>query len=183
MYQAEIKNIYWTLQPVKLEGQDEAQSGKWSQMIYYLIFPTISLIPHGPKITRLNKIYNSTIKASLSEVNLSRIWINTIGHIYYWTLCLTLQCSLLCSILLELPIQDLTWWFHFFSFLHTDKNIFKQGICKGDIKQLRNSKHKGEHKNGFYPKFLLIFNAYQVQGWWNMILSQVKYQLYGNKIK
>ena len=45
------------------------------------MFTNVSLIPHGPKITRLNKIYTSRRKSPLSEVNLSPSWRNNLGHI------------------------------------------------------------------------------------------------------
>ena len=72
---------YWTLQPVKIGGQYESQPIKWSQMIYYFIFTTFSPFPHGPKSTRLDKINFSTSKSSLSEVNFSPRWRNTIGRL------------------------------------------------------------------------------------------------------
>ena len=52
----------------------------------------------------------------------------------------------------------------------------------GTAQQLRNFYHKVKHKIGCYPKYLLILTAYQVQGWWNMILSSVKYQPDGNNV-
>ena len=71
----------WTLQPFKLEGQDEAHPSKWSQILYILIFFTISPLLNGLKRTRLNKIQISTSKSSLSEVNFSSSWRNTLVHI------------------------------------------------------------------------------------------------------
>ena len=44
MSQAEF--FYWTLQPVKLEGQDEAQHIKWSKMIYYFVCLPLFLLFH-----------------------------------------------------------------------------------------------------------------------------------------
>ena len=64
---------------------------------------------------------------------------------------------------------------------HWQENI-KRGIGKWEIKQLRNFKYKGKHKVGCYPKYLLIFNAYQVQVWWTMILSPVKAQPDGSNV-
>ena len=56
-----------------------------------------------------------------------------------------------------------------FLFLFIDKKNVKRGIGKGDRQQLINSKQKGKHITGCYPKYLLIFTAYQVQRWWTMI--------------
>ena len=49
--------------------------------ILFHLFPTFAPPPHGLKITRLRKIYISTCKSSLSEVNFIPIWRNTLGHI------------------------------------------------------------------------------------------------------
>ena len=59
---------------------------------------------------------------------------------------------------------------------HIENKNVNRGRGKGDRQKLRNSKHKGKHKIGCYPKYLLIFTAYQVQGWWKIILSSVKYR-------
>ena len=77
---------YWTLKIVKLGGQDEAQPIKLSQIIYYFFFPTFSPLPHGPKSTRLDKIYISTKKFSLSEAIIIRAWINTFGNLLLETM-------------------------------------------------------------------------------------------------
>ena len=50
-------------------------------MIYYFFFFTISPLPHGPKITRLNKIHTPRINAPISEGHLIPIWRNSLGHI------------------------------------------------------------------------------------------------------
>ena len=57
-----------------------------------------------------------------------------------------------------------------------------RGRVKVYIKKLRNSKPKGKHKIGCYPKSLQRFTAYQVQGRCSMILSSVKYQPYGSNV-
>ena len=49
--------------------------------ILFHFFPTFDHLPYGPKITRIIKIYIATSKSSLSEVNFSTSWINTLGHI------------------------------------------------------------------------------------------------------
>ena len=54
-----------------------------------------------------------------------------------------------------------------------------QGEKKGDIQQLRNFNHKGKHNIRCYLKYLLVFTAYQLQGWWTMIISSVNAQSYG----
>ena len=51
---------------------------------YYLLFnlfPIFTPLSHVPKHTRLNKIYISTSKYSLSEVNFSPSWSNTLVNI------------------------------------------------------------------------------------------------------
>ena len=78
---------YWTLKPVKLGGQDELQPIKWSQMIFsFHLFPNFSPLLHGPENTRLNKIYISTRKSSLSEGNFIPSWRNNIGNILLYTM-------------------------------------------------------------------------------------------------
>ena len=60
--------------------------------------------------------------------------------------------------------------------IHQQKKI-NRGRKKGDIHQLINLKLKGKHIIVCYPKYLLIFTAYQVQRWLTMILSTIKLQL------
>ena len=141
-------------------------------MILYLIFPTFAPFPHGPKGTRFNKIHISTWTSSLSEVNFSQIWINTIGHI-----------------LLE-TMDDSPLWFTMITNNmssnpgpHMGVTFIKRWRVKVDRHQLRNCKHKGKHKIGCHTKSLVLFTAYQLQGWWTMILSTVKYQTYGINIR
>ena len=62
------------------------------------------------------------------------------------------------------------------------QEIFKRCRGKGYRQQLRHFNHKGKYNIGCYPKYIIIFTAYQVQVWWSMILSPVKYQLYGSNV-
>ena len=61
-------------------------------------------------------------------------------------------------------------------FLYTENSNSKQGIVKGYRKQLRHFKHREKHKIIIYPKYLLIFTTYHVQGLCTMILFTLKYQ-------
>ena len=103
-------------------------------------------------------------------------------YISYWTLWLTLHCDLQLSLRISFPVQSLTWWFHLFWFVFIDKKNIKRSREKGYRNQLRNFKHKGKHKIGWYPKSLLIFTSYQVQGWWTMIMSPVKAKPDGSNV-
>ena len=38
-------------------------------------------------------------------------------------------------------------------------------------------------KIGLLPKYILIFTAYEVQGWWNMIIIPVKAKPYGSNVR
>ena len=96
------------------------------------------------------------------------------------TTWLTLPCDLKCSLILFLPIPSLKWWFHLFWFLYIDKHNAKRCRVKGYRHQLRSFKHKGTHKIGYYPKYLLMFTSYQVNGWRTMIINPVKYQQDGS---
>ena len=96
---------------------------------------------------------------------------------------MTIQCVLQFSLLLSLLIHSLTLWFHLFWFLYNYKQNFKRGRGKRDRKQHRNLKHKGKHKICCYPKSIMMFTDYQVQGWWTRILSTIKYQPYGINAK
>ena len=88
---------------------------------------------------------------------------------------MTIQSDLQCSLILYITIQSLTWGFHFLFPCIENKNV-KRGRGKGDRNQLRYSNHKGKHEIGFYPKYILVFTAYELQGWWTIILSPVKDQ-------
>ena len=100
-----------------------------------------------------------------------------------WELRMTLKYTLQCSLILPLPIQALIWWFHFPWFLYTENHNAKRGIGKGYRQQLRNFKHKGNHKIGCFPKHIVVFTVYQIQGWRTMILKPVKYQPDGSNVR
>ena len=70
----------------------------------------------------------------------------------------------------------------FYWFLYIENKYVNIGRGKRCIKQQINLNHKVKHKIGSYLKYHLIFTAYQVQGWWIMILSPVKYQQYGSNL-
>ena len=63
---------------------------------------------------------------------------------------------------------------HFVWLLCIDKHNIKLGRVKGCRQKLRYSNHKGKYKIWCYLKSLLIFTAYQIQWWCNMILIPVK---------
>ena len=52
-----------------------------SDDILFHLSPKFSPLPHGPKITKLRKIYILTRNYSLLEINYSPIWRNTLVHI------------------------------------------------------------------------------------------------------
>ena len=60
---------YWTLQPVKLEGQDEDIPSNELKLSILSFYSTFGPLPHDPKSIRISKIYISTIKSSPSEEN------------------------------------------------------------------------------------------------------------------
>ena len=109
-----------------------------------------------------------------------------VDHYYksisYWKIWMTIQCVLQCSIIIFIPIQSLTWWFHFYCYLYIDRENVKRGRVQGDIQQLRNFKHKGKNKIGCYARSVLIFTDYQAQEWWTMIISPLKTQPYGSNV-
>ena len=127
-----------------------------SKYLLFHLFPTFYPLPHGPKRTRLNKIHISTGKYSLLEENFSPRRRNNIGHILLYIMD-DYPVWLQLSLIIYLPIQDLTWWFHFYWFLCIEKKNVNRERVKGDRQQLTNSKHKVKHKIGCYPKYLLIF--------------------------
>ena len=53
----------------------------------------------------------------------------------------------------------------------------------GCIQQLRNFNHKGNNKFGCFPKYILLFTAYQLQGWCTVIISPVKSQPDGINVR
>ena len=72
---------YCTIQPVKLGDRMSYIPGNGKRLSIFSFVYHFSLLLHVPKITRLGKIYISTSKSYLSEVNFSPRWINTLGHI------------------------------------------------------------------------------------------------------
>ena len=82
MSQAEIteKLLYSKTGPTIGSGWGTAHKMVKYDLLFHL-FPNFYPLSYGPKITRLNKIYISTRKSSLSEVKCIPIWINTIGRI------------------------------------------------------------------------------------------------------
>ena len=70
-----------------------------------------------------------------------------------------------------------------FWFLHTYKHNENKWREEQYIQQLRIFEHKGKRKIGCYPISLLLFTSYQVHDCWNMILSSVKAQPDGRKVK
>ena len=164
MSQADIKT-YWTIQPFKLWGQGDTHPIKLSHMIYYFIcFSLVILFHMAQKLPGLKKYkfqqgsipYQKEISAQSGEIFLD---------ISYCTLWPTLHCDLQFSLIISIPIQALTWWFHFYWLLYIDKENSRRGRVKGDRQQLRTFKHRGKYEIGCYPKSLIIFIAYQLQGW------------------
>ena len=132
-------------------------------------------------ISRLNKIHISTRKSSLLEVNFITMWRNTIGNLVLYTMVDSSELSkVLADYFSSNPIPNMLVPFSLVP-LHLKEN-FKRGSGKWGRNQLRNSIQKGKHKIGCYPKYILIFTAYQVQAWWNMILSPVKSQQDGSNV-
>ena len=151
-------------------------------MIYYLIIPILLFLCMAQKSPGLAKYifqrgnipYQKEISVKAGEILL---------EITHWNIWLTLQCSLLFSLIIYLPIQSITCWFHLFWSLYTEKNNVKWGRKKGDRQKFRDFKHKLKHKIRCYTKYFLVFTAYQLQGWWTMILSPVKYQQNGSNVE
>ena len=115
-----------TIQPFKQRGQYEAHPRKWHQMIYYF-FPTFAPLPHGTKSNRLNKTYISTKRYSISKVNSSPIWRNTLGHILMNTIAYyPVYFRMLTNNISSNPITHMVVTFYWF--LYIDKKIFN--ICR-----------------------------------------------------
>ena len=104
-------------------------------------------------------------------------------EISYWTLWMNLHCSLQRPLILPLPTQDLTCWFHFCWFIYIDKKNVKQWRGKGERQKLGTFKHKRNHTIACYPKSLLILTTYQVKMWQIMIISPVRPQPYDINVK
>ena len=171
-----LNKKYWTLQPVKIEGHDEAYTRKWPQVIYYFIYLPLFILLYmtwkAPGLERYtfqhgSITYQKEISVQYGEMTL---------EITYWTVLLILQCHLKLSLILSLPIQSIKWWFHLLWFLYIDKQNTNRGRGKGGRQKIRNFNHKGKRTIGRQPKSLLIFTDYQVQRCWTMILSPVKSQ-------
>ena len=130
-------------------------------VIDYLLFhffTTFDPLPHGPKSTRVSKIYISKSKSSLSEVNFSSFFRNNRGHIILYTMAESPVClTILNNIISSNPSPHIV--VPFFS-LYIDKRNVKWGRVNWYRQQLRNFNHKVDHKIGCYPKSLLIFITY-----------------------
>ena len=145
-------------------------------------FPTLAPLPHGQKSTRFNKTHISTRNSNLSEGNFSSIYRNNIGYLLLDTMAdSTLWFTMLNNNIFSNPIPHIVLPFLLVP-LHWEENV-KRGILKGERQQLRNSKHKVKHKIECYPKSLMVFTAYQVQGWWTIIISPVKSQPDGINVR
>ena len=93
MSKAEItKLLYSTTSQTRGTGWITAHK-MVSDYLLFLFFTIFLPLPHGPKITRLNKIYISTSKSHLSEINVSPIWRITLGHLLLKTLAESPVCS------------------------------------------------------------------------------------------
>ena len=135
---------YWTIQPVKLEGRDEAHTRKWSQIIYYFIcFPLMLLFRMSWKAPGLAK-YTFQQGSIPHKKEISVQAIEILLEISYSTLWLTLQCVLQFWLILSLLIPSFTWWFCLFWFLYIDKHNVKKFISKGKRKQLKHFKSQSK---------------------------------------
>ena len=145
-------------------------SHRWSIISFS---PLLLLFPMAPKPPGLTKYtiqkgiipYQKEISVQYGEILLD---------ISYWTLWMTLKCGLKFLLILYLPIQALIWWLHLIWFLYIEKHNFKRRIGKGYQQQLIKFKHKEIHTFGFFPKSLLIFTTYQVQGCCTMIINTLQ---------
>ena len=129
---------------------------------------------------RITKIKLPTRNYILPQGNFSQIWGNILQHLFLeyifnyplWSKILTIS---------SIPIYSLTWWFQLFLpkiWLNAKDKMdnFIQELLKGNCWNVRYPKHNQYHNIGWYPKDLLIFNYYQLQGWCTIILSPVKAQ-------
>ena len=128
-------------------------------MIYYFIFCPLLLLFHmyQKPLGLAQYIFQKGSLTYQREISVQDGYI--ILEISYWTLWITIQCALQCSLILALPIQSLIWWFHLFWLMHTDKHNIRQDRVKWDRQQLRNFNHKGKHKIWCYTKSLLTFTT------------------------
>ena len=147
--------------------------------LYNSLFPTIFLLfrmaRKAPGLVKYTSQHGNLTHQKEISVQGREILLDS----SYQKLRPTLQRALRCSLILSPPIQALTCWFHLSPPLYIDKHNINQGRLKGYRKQLRKFNHKGNHTIGCYPKYLLVFTEYQVQGWWTMIISTVKSLPYG----
>ena len=136
----------WTLQPVKLEGQDESYSRKWSHMIYYFIsLPLLLLFPMAQNAPGLEKYIIQQIY--LSERNFSLSWRNTLEHLLLDTTSDSPVCfNILTNIISSDPSPHMVVPFVFVLYIY--KHNVKQVGGAGDRQKLINFKHKGNHKIG-----------------------------------
>ena len=144
-----------------------------SEYLLFHLFTIFARFTHGPKNTRLNKIHISTRKSSLSQGNFCPRWINTLVHILMDTIYDSLVCfTILTNNICSNPSPRIMVLFLLVP-IHLQENA-KRGRVKGDRHKPRSFYHKGKHKIGFYPKYLLMFATYQLKGWCAIILSVVK---------
>ena len=130
----------------------------------------------------INKINISTRKSYLSEGNLSPSWGNTAGNILLETMADSrVWFAMLTTNIYSNPIPHMVVPF-LLVYMNWQENV-KRRRGRGYIQQLRNIKHKGKTKIRCYSKYLLIFTAYQVQGWWTMSLSPIKAQPDGRNFR
>ena len=149
-------------------------------MVCYLnCFQLLILFWMSPKAPELQKYtpqevsltYHKKISSQAEEI---------LYDISYWTIWFNIQCALLYSPILTLPIQSFTWWFHLFWFLKSDltprikRDKVRLGRVQGNNQEFISFKHKANQNIGWYTKYLMIFTTYKVQGWWEMILITVK---------
>ena len=182
MPQAEIKQIIGLYNQSSYKFIVRHSPKMVTHDILFYWFPTFAPLNNGPKSTRLRKIYIWTRKSSILEVNISTRCINNLGHLLLYT------------------ISNYIVWFSIFTnnlfsntSPHTMVSFFgpstltKHNVNRGRVKvgrqQLKNFKHKGKHEIVCYLKYSFIFTSYQIQGWWTIILSPVKFQPYGRNFR
>ena len=131
MYQDYINFFIGLYKQSNQGGNDEANTSKWSQTIYYLIcFSLFLLLCMDQKLPGFKKYtfkqgsltYQKEVSVQAGEILLD---------IYYQKLWLTLQRALKFSLIFSLPIQYLTRLFHFYCFLYIYKKMSREGDEKG----------------------------------------------------
>ena len=138
--------------------------------LLFSFVPSFYPLRHGLKSTSLNKIGN-----------FSPSWINTIGDFLLNTtadspVCLTIitnnfSCNLSTYKVVVFLLVPLHW-----------QENFKRATVNEVRQEPTNFKDKIKHRIGCYPKYLLIFTSYQVQGWRKMIIIPVIYQPDGSNV-